>query len=95
MSKLTLRIDELTVESFETVERREAARGTVKANQQWSEFASCGGTCQTLEGEMLCALSQCGGTCLATCAGPDCDSGDLAVCDGGSHEVSYCGDLCA
>ena len=68
--KLTLRIEDLAVTSFEAAPAKADARGTVRGNQSdpntcypvlcASGEASCLGTCPP---EETCGLS-CGGTCI-------------------------------
>lgn len=75
--KLTLRIEDLAVTSFEAAPPPADARGTVRANQSdpntcypvlcASGEASCLGTCPP---EETCGLS-CGGTCIPSL----CDEG--------------------
>lgn len=76
--KLTLRIEDLNVASFEATPAPARDRGTVQANQSdpnscypaicFSGSPSCLGTCPP---EETCGLS-CGGTCIAAyCTGEE------------------------
>jgi hypothetical protein len=76
--KLKLRIEDLTVASFEATPETPRERGTVQANQSdpnscypmvcYSGVDSCLGTCVQ---EETCGMS-CGGTCIAAyCTGED------------------------
>lgn len=99
MKKLTLQVDDLRVESFETV-RTEAPRGTVRGNAPtWycseqidctydygceTENVSCGGSCN---GSCVdtCGAS-CNGTCAASCYGTceaTCNSCDYSCYESG------------
>jgi hypothetical protein len=78
MRKLKLDLDQLTVDSFDTLSADGAGRGTIEAFQsqapciiEWNPTyaptcaatcASCGGTCE----------QTCGGSCYATCNEPTC-----------------------
>ena len=94
-SKLSLNLDELTVDSFDTIAPQKA-RGTVFGEQ-------C--TCQTIctcPGCPTCDAS-CNGTCDASCNGtcdPSCAATCLYTCDDvsclGGNTCGYtCDDYCA
>lgn len=81
MNKLKLNLDELSVESFDTM-KSEKTRGTVVGEQ-----CTCYTYCDTCPGCPTCDAS-CNGTCDASCNGTcyeatcvDCGSGDY-TCDG-------------
>jgi len=67
MRKLRLRIDELSVESFDAGEA-ESGRGTVKGYWVWTDPRACTeqGMC-TVDG--TCANTGCGNSCDGTCFG--------------------------
>jgi hypothetical protein len=85
MNKLRLHLEDLAVESFDTVRGRQAERGTVHGNDACcccccpcccSGAASCGGTCDA---------SACNGSCVNTCAAScngTCASCDASACYG-------------
>jgi hypothetical protein len=69
MNKLKLRLDDLSVESFDTV-RAERSKGTVMGQ----ELCSCGGTCA---GQATCDYTCDDPTCPYTCDDNTC----AATCD--------------
>lgn len=83
MKKLSLKLDELAVESFETASAQ-APRGTVEGQGftdqgcVTDEYQSCGGSCPYVG---TCGENTCQGTCRASCYG---------TCDGNTCEGS-CG----
>lgn len=94
MRKLTLRIEALKVETFET-QAAEARRGTVRgysADWQCTAALSCDYGCNTRDDGtcptgITCAIS-CGETCDASCqasgcgsCGPACQPTSPLVCD--------------
>lgn len=88
MRKLSLKLDELAVESFETASAG-APRGTVEGQQFTAygcvtdEYQSCGGSCQWVG---TCGENTCEGTCAASCHGTCAGQGN--TCDG------TCGNTC-
>jgi hypothetical protein len=76
MGKLRLQMEELSVESFETVAQRDTRRGTVRAHASWGEE-----TCRPI----LCPggdptdYQTCPNTCANTCA-YTCDDVTCATC---------------
>jgi hypothetical protein len=89
MSKLKLELDELAVESFDTLPADDARRGTVEA------FASVGdSTCR----QAICYYDTYAPTCAgATCA--TCDNSCAGTCDYSCNDPScatcltYCGQM--
>jgi hypothetical protein len=57
MRKLTLKVDELRVESFDTADVS-AARGTVLGNEQYSYFCPTAPECRTA-GYASCVVTRC------------------------------------
>ena len=82
MKKLTLRLDELSVESFDTQPGR-SERGTVLANSDYSCYtgACCtpagtygGNTCETTCHQIRCDCTYLDGTCDLSCGyGETCE----------------------
>jgi hypothetical protein len=98
MRKLTLSLDRLTVESFETLGVDGTGRGTVQAfvttpretcTIEWNPTyaPTCAATCQSCPGtcEYTCG-GTCGFTCDATCA-YTCDDPSCVSC------LTYCAQL--
>jgi hypothetical protein len=76
MKKLTLKLEDLTVASFET-SRTQAERGTVNANQ-----GTHGDTCADTCGNTICpdtCQPSCVASCISTCEMAPC-SDQLSVC---------------
>jgi hypothetical protein len=85
MHKLKLDLDQLAVESFDTIPSDGARRGTVQGfgptplitcNTCYDTCASCGGTCDnSCGGTCYCGSGYytCGGSCYGTCTEPSCD----------------------
>jgi len=71
MSKLSLKIEDLAVASFETSEEQ-AARGTVRAHESESVQIACGNTFDVGTCDLTCAVScqSCAETCGGTGTGP-------------------------
>lgn len=77
-SKLTLDLDQLQVESFDTSGDELARRGTVHGN------ADC--TCQCCETDFTaCGQNSCAGTCAASCNGT-CNEYTCAGC----YQTDFC-----
>lgn len=79
MKKISLQMDALRVESFETTSHPAALRGTVKGAGTGVSacLTECGGescdpTCQSCE-LTQCQAETCGFTCENTCGGPSCE----------------------
>lgn len=93
MNKLRLHLEDLAVESFDTVRGRQAERGTVRGNDACcccccpcccTGAVSCGGTCDpsVCNGSCVtCDASACYGSCEWTCD----YSCDPNICGGGSY----------
>jgi hypothetical protein len=74
MKKLTLDLDQLTVDSFNTVAPA-AKRGTVHAEQECTCYTNCYTYCNTCPGCPTCDDSACNGSCGGTCFGENtCDT---------------------
>jgi hypothetical protein len=69
MKKLTLHLEALSVESFDTTDGGEA-EGTVVGAQDTAYGPSCADTCATCEGATCIASCEvtCNGTCGYTCS---------------------------
>jgi hypothetical protein len=75
MKKLTLHLDDLAVESFET-DRGDLRNGTVRGHESMQV------TCDNYtNGNPTCGLNSCNGTCGDT---------DVGLCPGGSVGLSGC-----
>lgn len=96
MRKLTLSLDTLKVDSFET-NVQDGARGTVRAH--WTQHAdeSCFGTCDGMctrdascQGGCGTGYASCWGTCGASCGGT-CVASCGATCTCPVSDYTYCG----
>jgi hypothetical protein len=81
MRKLKLDLDQLTVDSFDTIPSEEPTRGTVEAHSHLcvSPFETCV--------DLQCPTGTCGATC-ATCASCDSCNATCYTC------YNTCGDSC-
>jgi hypothetical protein len=81
MRKLRLDLDALAVESFDTRDDAESARGTLFAREGSTAHTDCWGlTCPG-----------CGATALVLCTAQDCPSREVGSCD---VTCETCGDSC-
>ncbi|HEX8905972.1 MAG TPA: hypothetical protein VF771_14075 [Longimicrobiaceae bacterium] len=95
MKKLTLNLDELAVDSFDTVPTA-GRRGTVQA-RSGTTYAdeSCNGTCDHTCYPDSCAscdftcgsCASCGGTCAVSCGAATCGGADTC---GGTCDYATC-----
>jgi hypothetical protein len=101
MKKLTLNIDALAVESFETAEPAPQFRGTVKGRQKSTIYCTVEGwwcaesgqnTCATCDpcacGQNTCDQNTCAETCEATCPVSCVNTACVSACGGGGGNLS-------
>ena len=77
MKKLTLKLEDLAVASFET-SRARAERGTVNAHDNTQHGNTCADTCGNTVCPDTCQVS-CVASCISTCELAPC-SDQLSVC---------------
>ncbi|HEX6041904.1 hypothetical protein [Longimicrobium sp.] len=95
MKKLTLKLDELRVDSFDTESVAPTTRGTVEGRDSLN--GTCGASCYTCQvscNNMSCFT--CNGTCeMSVCYGGSC-WGTCNTCQGSCYGtcVATCGETC-